>query len=194
MMILNINNNNNNVDESSRKKDIFVSSSDDFNDDETTASSSTNAALLRQHETSNRGSAPAAMKNNNACRCADEDTKSIHCNVNYPEEFVVAASCVFRNQTRSVVYAYVKKALAASTSPREEDFRGVTRRQREARLLRRLNNAIDYIRGNHESEQSVRRKLGLTEEEMRTAKGRRSDRVGGRQGYFRKNPAAHRAE
>lgn len=164
------NNNNNNVDESSRKKDIFVSSSDDFNDDETTASSSTNAALLRQHETSNRGSAPAAMKNNNACRCADEDTKSIHCNVNYPEEFVVAASCVFRNQTRSVVYAYVKKALAASTSPREEDFRGVTRRQREARLLRRLNNAIDYIRGNHESEQSVRRKLGLTEEEMRTAK------------------------
>ena len=68
------------------------------------------------------------------------------------------------------MYAYVKNALAASSSPREEDFRGVTRRQREARLLRRLNNAIDYIRGNHESEQSVRRKLGLTEEEMRAAK------------------------
>ena len=68
------------------------------------------------------------------------------------------------------MYAYVKNALAASSSPREEDFRGVTRRQREASLLRRLNNAIDYIRGNHESEESVRRKLGLTEEEMRAAK------------------------
>ena len=150
----------NNIDESSRKKkDILISSS---HDETTLASSLTNAALLRQHETS--------KKNNNACRCADDDTKSIHCNVNYPEESAVAASCVFRNQTRSVVYAYVKNALAASSSPREEDFRGVTRRQREARLLRRLNNAIDYIRGNHESEQSVRRKLGLTEEEMRAAK------------------------
>ena len=160
------NNNSNNVDDESsrKKKDILISSSDDL------TSSSTNAALLRQHETSNRGSSTAAMKNNNACRCADDDTKSIHCNVNYPEESAVAASCVFRNQTRSVVYAYVKNALAASSSPREEDFRGVTRRQREARLLRRLNNAIDYIRGNHESEQSVRRKLGLTEEEMRAAK------------------------
>ena len=98
--------NNKNVDESSRKKDILISSSDD---ETTLASSLTNAALLRQHETS--------KKNNNACRCADDDTKSIHCNVNYPEESAVAASCVFRNQTRSVVYAYVKNALAASSSP-----------------------------------------------------------------------------
>ena len=98
------NKNKNNVDdESSRKKDILISSSDD---ETTLASSSTNAALLRQHETS--------KKNNSACRCADDDTKSIHCNVNYPEESAVAASCVFRNQTRSVVYAYVKNALAAS--------------------------------------------------------------------------------
>ena len=33
-----------------------------------------------------------------------------------------------------------------------------------------MNNAIDYIRGNHESEQRLRRKLSLTEEEINTAK------------------------
>jgi hypothetical protein len=146
------------------KKNIFVSS-DEHNDDDY----STTTIRQKNNRNNNREGGAAMGKNNNACRCAEDDIKSVHCNVNYPEEAAIDASCLYRNQTRTVVYEYVKNSLDKSTS-REEDFRGVTRRQREARILRRLNNAIDFIRGNHESEQRVRRKLGLTEEEMRAAK------------------------
>ena len=110
-----------------------------------------NKVPLRQRGNgNNKGS--STKNNNKMCRCVDDDVVSSHCNINYPEESVVDASCLFRNRTRSVVYEYVKNALSnriAGGSSREEDFRGVTRRQRESRILRRLNNAIDYIRGNH---------------------------------------------
>lgn len=150
----------------------YVAENSSNKNNEMITTNSTRSLPLRQRGNgNNKGS--STKNNNKMCRCVDDDVVSIHCNINYPEESVVDASCLFRNRTRSVVYEYVKNALSnriAGGSSREEDFRGVTRRQRESRILRRLNNAIDYIRGNHESEQRLRRKLSLTEEEINTAK------------------------